>query len=522
MNEKHQQLIADYTAGDASADDVLAACRENPEVLKQLAQHTAMERLIACQTIHDTDATFTEELLLRLKEEQDSSFSDDVISQIKSKKKSLIAFYIPLAAAACLIISLTLYFNFNNSSSSLAKLTASVDAVWKNQIRHIGDSIGKGTLKLSQGYSEITMSNGVSLLLEAPVELQIESTNLVRLLKGNMVANVNEEAIGFTVLTPNSEIVDLGTEFAMSVNENGGSEVHVLDGEVKARPLKEKAFTHLFENEAMVFEQSQTTSRISSLPEKFLRSLPGRSSKNPEYLHWSCDNDRSGQLTCRGTGINGQLYHGTFEALPGGDLPTFGNGQFDEGLYFNGVNSYIKTDFSGIEGNHPRTVMFWSKIPVAPNTNQGYGMLGWGRMSPAAAWQISPNPDRREGPLGRIRVGTHSAYVIGTTDLRDNRWHHIAVVMYGGEHADVSTHILIYIDGKLESTSRKSIAKINTDLHHAASKPLGIGQNLQFRDQLRTGKYAFFKGWLDEIYIFDTALDQQQIHNVMNYNTLHP
>jgi hypothetical protein len=110
--------------------------------------------------------------------------------------------------------------------------------------------------------------------------------------------------------------------------------------------------------------------------------------------------------------------------------------------------------------------------------------------------------------------------VIGSTDLRDNRWHHIAIVMYGGDHADTSTHILIYVDGKLEKTSRKSIIDIATTLDHTASQPLRFGRNLGFPRDEKPIADKFFTGWLDEIYVFDTALDQRQIGELMKSNRI--
>ncbi|MDB9742016.1 FecR domain-containing protein, partial [Akkermansiaceae bacterium] len=465
MNKTLEALIADYVAGEPVDDEILAACRENPEVLAHVVKHIAIERLIHSHSLHNDEDTFAAEVILRLEAQEDENFSNKIREQLENaehkeiKKKSKITPFISLSAlAACIVISLTIYFNTFDNHPKLAIITASVDAVWEGAEKAVNDSIGEGTIELSYGYSEIKMNNGVALLLEAPVKINVESLDLVRLLSGRMVVKVPEQAIGFTVLTPSSEIIDLGTEFGMNVDESGASEVHVLDGEVKARPLKEKEFNHLAVNEAMAFKESQPSSRMASSPEAFLRTLPGRSPENPEYLHWSCDETSSNTLVCEGTGIDGELFPGTLKSLKGGELPTFGNGQFGQGIYFNGINNYVDTNFSGIEGNNPRTVAFWTKVPAASDAISAYGMLGWGRMSPSAAWQISSNPNEKEGPLGRLRVGTHSAYVIGTTDLRDNRWHHVAVVLYGGEYADVSTHILIYIDGKLEKTSRKSIA----------------------------------------------------------------
>jgi hypothetical protein len=92
--------------------------------------------------------------------------------------------------------------------------------------------------------------------------------------------------------------------------------------------------------------------------------------------------------------------------------------------------------------------------------------------------------------------------------------------MYGGDQADTSTHILIYVDGKLEKTSRKSIINISTTLDDEDSQPLRFGRNLSFQDDGKKIHDKFFNGWLDEIYIFDTALESQQIQELMKNNRL--
>jgi hypothetical protein len=229
-------------------------------------------------------------------------------------------------------------------------------------------------------------------------------------------------------------------------------------------------------------------------------------------------------LSCDGPGINGKLYPGTRGALPGGDGPQLANGQFGQALYFNGVDAWVETDYRGIGNKKPRSIALWVKIPADFSTTQGYGLMGWGQSRWGRAWQISANPSIQDGPLGRVRVGTIGRQAIGTTDLRDERWHHIAVVLYGGREVDLSTHLLLYVDGQLEATSHRSFkAWFNTKLHHPNSRPVFFGRNISYKP----GKPGmadmvdkFFKGWLDEVYIFNSALNQDQIQSLMKHNRL--
>ncbi len=514
MKEEHNELIAGYLADENISEDLLTACREDPEVIEVLVALKTIDRLLFLQADDEGADVFASEVSQRLVSDRGEEFSSGVRKRLENQKRSRIVWSMILATAACFVLSFLLLHH----APDLGTVTATRDAIWDDSEKQTGDHLTKGILKLNHGYSEITLRNGVTMVLEAPVEIEIQSIDRIHLLQGSLVANVPEVAIGFTVLTPNSEVIDLGTEFGISVDLTGASEVHVLEGEVKARPLNGKDFTHLITNEAMAFKEKILPSRMRSQPEKYLRSLPGRSSENPQYLHWSCDQG-SDELTCDGTGINGQFFPGKLKTLKGGKLPEYKNGQFGESLYFNGDSSYVETDFSGIGGKAPRTVAFWAKVPKDFNRHNGYGMLGWGlTLEKGAAWQISPNPNEKEGPLGRLRIGTFEAPVIGSTDLRDNSWHHIAVVMYGGDSANSSTHILLYVDGKLESTSAKAVTSIDTQLEHPESRSLMMGRNLGFKADSQRVRDRFFKGWLDEIYVFDTALEQKQIQSLMESN----
>jgi hypothetical protein len=140
-------------------------------------------------------------------------------------------------------------------------------------------------------------------------------------------------------------------------------------------------------------------------------------------------------------------------------------------------------------------------------------MVGWGRVEGrGSAWQISANPVADEGPLGALRVGTGRGAVVGTTDLRDGKWHHLTVVMYGGSPT-TATHVLLYVDGVLESTTRKSVRTIDTQ-PSTVSHGVWLGRNLSQWSPDPPGA-SFFRGELDEVHIFAAALDQPMIHQVM-------
>ncbi|MFG0264047.1 MAG: LamG-like jellyroll fold domain-containing protein [Rhodopirellula sp. JB055] len=118
-------------------------------------------------------------------------------------------------------------------SVALLKRTVEVDWVGESAFR-MGDSISaKQTLQLKSGWVQLQFFRGAVLTLQGPAKLEIRDPNLVVLHEGNAWANVPVPARGFTVLTPETKIVDLGTEFGVSAAPGEPTEVHVYDGLVE-------------------------------------------------------------------------------------------------------------------------------------------------------------------------------------------------------------------------------------------------------------------------------------------------
>lgn len=96
-----------------------------------------------------------------------------------------------------------------------------------------GDALAAGPFHLQSGLVQIEFFSGASVIVEGPAELDLKSPWLIECRRGRLRTFVPEPAQGFTILTPEYKAVDLGTEFALSVNEDGHSELHVVDGEVR-------------------------------------------------------------------------------------------------------------------------------------------------------------------------------------------------------------------------------------------------------------------------------------------------
>jgi hypothetical protein len=105
------------------------------------------------------------------------------------------------------------------------------------------------TLRLRRGLAEIEFDRGARLILQGPASLELISGNEARLLSGSLTARVPKRALGFTVFSPRGKVVDLGTEFGLSVEESGATAVRVFEGKVVASPNAAAGVT-LYEDQA--------------------------------------------------------------------------------------------------------------------------------------------------------------------------------------------------------------------------------------------------------------------------------
>lgn len=120
-------------------------------------------------------------------------------------------------------------------SQTLATLAWAKDCSWKNHDILEGQPLSTGTYELQSGSAMLRMTGGAELVMVGANRIEIRSAGSVQLHFGNVVVRASDDAEGFTLWTPNSEVVDLGTEFAVKVTSNGDTEVHVLDGIVEYR-----------------------------------------------------------------------------------------------------------------------------------------------------------------------------------------------------------------------------------------------------------------------------------------------
>ena len=118
---------------------------------------------------------------------------------------------------------------------------------------------------------------------------------------------------------------------------------------------------------------------------------------------------------------------------------------------------------------------------------------------------------RQSGNLGALRLNASVGNVVGETDLRDGRWHHIAVVLGGDTRADNEMGVTLYVDGVEERQSGTRSGEPDTVLGHNEDSWLSIGRFFDVDVPAR----GTLRGDIDELYIFSGALTAESIRNLM-------
>ena len=98
-----------------------------------------------------------------------------------------------------------------------------------------GAGLPVGEYRLQQGLLNLQFDNGVMVYLEAPTRFEAVSGKRLVLHAGRLSVAVPPEGVGFSVVTPEADVIDFGTEFSVEAR-SGASEVHVYQGFVRVQP----------------------------------------------------------------------------------------------------------------------------------------------------------------------------------------------------------------------------------------------------------------------------------------------
>lgn len=434
-----------------------------------------------------------------------------------------------LAAAAALVLG---FFHFSRPAADegagparpsdfVGRITGAKGSRWTAGKLATGAHVRRGQrLELAAGVAEVTLDSGARVVLEGASSLHINSAWDVTLRRGTLKANVPSEAIGFRVSNPAVEVVDLGTEFTM-VADTGGAEVFVLRGEVEAAPrgageeailLKEGTSRRFAPTGVSDVDDSARKFALFTEPLALDRLAPAT-----RHLHWAFDEAFDGAFRAAPAAAAGLAFDVRLQGVAA--VPVAG--RRGSALRFGGQNFGV-AKFPGLSSNTPHTIAFWVRVPEDSPLSDAYSMVTWfanNRKLGNRHVGINWNRDRGDGPIGALRTDFGGGQAVGLTNLRDGRWHHIAVCFSpGDEDPTVPVQVKQYVDGRLESSTiipgktRGPAVSGNPALADLVWLGARLGANGP-REQR-------FRGDLDELFIADRSLEPREIVSLMVENRL--
>lgn len=156
-----------------------------------------------------------------------------------------------LIVAAIFTIGAVGYWRFQHDSSQndrfydsfrpFAKVSAVSELFWpENETPlKLGQELEAKRICFDSGLMELELSNGVRIVLEGPVDFQLNSESKTFCNGGRISAAVPPSGKGFEVATPLLSVVDLGTEFYLDVRKEY-VETHTISGKTELNRLRTK------------------------------------------------------------------------------------------------------------------------------------------------------------------------------------------------------------------------------------------------------------------------------------------
>lgn len=397
-----------------------------------------------------------------------------------------------------------------------------------------GDVLPAGVLEFDEGVAEIDFFCGATLVVEGPAKLDLESDWSVRLLAGRMRANVPPAARGFVVKAADSEIIDLGTEFALEVGPET-ARVKVIDGEIKLRGGEHDG-NHLTTGQARRLagteEEEDTFADLSTVTDVRMRhelEQQERFSQWESYSEQLQNDDRLiayypiAQLRDERSVPNRARTGSKFDgAIVGSVNQTTGRvGGKSLGLDFSRPGARVRTLIDG--EFQAFTFMCWVRIDSLGHVYNALFMAD-GYENGEPHWQIdsegrvmfSVMVDDSAEVMYYSKVekavvrdaGRHRVY--RTPSIWDpskaGRWMQIAAIYDPAEK-----RVRQYVDGKIVSDDSIRPDLLVNKLHIGASELGNWGQ--PFR---KTPRFAVrnLNGTIDELAIFDAALSSEEIQTM--------
>ena len=364
-----------------------------------------------------------------------------------------------------------------------------------------GDSLRKGIYQFENGIASLTLGNGVEVVIEAPAKFSIESEMLLRLYSGKASANVSSTGIGFTIETPDAEVVDYGTIFSVEVQPESASEVHVFEGEVEVKPIADRqASIRLFTDQATRIEKgSDEPAGIEIDPTRFLRSFKEpnfsyarliRKAKPLVYYRMVVNKESLSLLD-----KSGHEHHGIIHQKPDLKASPFAAG-------YHGAALRLRRNRE-LFGAYPHA------LQLEQNT---FTVTAWVKTSARPRWATLLETGRKGAP-GILQIGLHKDEGTLYASLGDKHQGKFTAIESEPLPLDAWQHVALTADGTSLRLYRNGVEVASaacSGLDPLLFEQLTIGA--MPADEVPAVRY--WNGYIDEFALFQQALSPEQIETL--------
>lgn len=398
------------------------------------------------------------------------------------------------------------------ADGSAATVVSSVNGVLTKSNRQWNEAnLPIGDYELQKGLLHLQFGGGVMVYVEAPARFDAVSKDRVVLHNGRLSARVPAEGIGFTVETPEAEVVDFGTEFSVDV-EGGASEVHVFDGLVRVHPgaSNQRDVSRSVDLQASqavrITDGATETEDISIATDRFIRNFDeprlnyaravkrlsplayyrmpirdrGLVSEPPEYSGIVLTGDGKRPPHARGVFVGGSLRVGVDSIGRGGQVdspPALNTERFSLAVFVYleapAQSAMVATNLDGEHGNFALSLDETGKLQATIRT-RNVGAVVDKVTSPESATSL---------PQTELVTTSGSALPLKT-------WRHVVVTADGEQ-------LKFYEDGELVAAS------LGAALAASDSETVWFGTDAK--------AMQVWDGRIDEVAMFDRALSEDEI-----------
>ena len=384
------------------------------------------------------------------------------------------------------------YFDENAvPPSEVAFVQSTLQAKWellgKNPM--MTDHFQPGTVKVTSGNVDFAFSGGADVSLTSPSLFGMEGKDQGTLFSGKLLTHRSDGKAPFKLETPSVELINRGTEYEVSVNEESETYVHVLDGqvEVKLRGRLPRFYWN--------FDQRESESLQDAIGMGAIRA--GKNAVRVEGIIGSGAirfNNHSDASLLLGNGGGKEVGTGDYAVSTGVTIEAMVISEWEISDHQPAKKPYDYDEiFRKEDGSYRIFLSFQndnkagiSQIPVV----EGGPCLSFGLFLTGMGYNELDMP--LDGKEGRPTLA----------EMRDGKPHHIVATYNGWTGVKA-----IYIDGKLRMSHR---FPVGTMIISGGATPAVIGNLITSDFESFVGREPF-SGVIDEVAFYDYALDPATI-----------